>query len=578
MQPKHAMSVPSSHAWPAHAPRSLPLPQTHLYRNVEVSALRYGERPFVLFYDSPLSFQRFKDETEKIAGYLQREFGVRKGDRVLLYMQNSPQFMLAFYAILRADAVVVPVNPMNVTAELAHQARDSGAVVAFAAQDLFARVRPLLDGSPESVLRHVIVATYSDYLERPTDLKVPEFVRAPREPVDHPQAVPWMDVLAQSCVPGLLCAGPDDLAVLPYTSGTTGRPKGCMHTHRTTMVNAVTASAWFATTAASVTLSVLPMFHVTGMQSGLNGPLYVGSTVVVLPRWDRNAAAESIARCGVTSLGLISTMAIDFMANPKLDSYDFASLRHIGGGGASMPLAVARALSERLGIGYAEGYGLSETMGATHLCPPGGDRLQCLGVPLFDVDARIVDPQTLEPMAPGAVGEIVVHAPQLMLGYWNSPEADQAAFIHIGAKRFFRTGDLASTDAQGFFVFADRLKRMINASGFKVWPAEVESLLYQHPAIQEACVIASVDARRGETVKALVVLRAGFEGRVSEDELVQWCRLQMAVYKSPRLISFVKQLPKSATGKVNWRALQEAEAARSDLQDFSSTFHSHEPS
>lgn len=568
------MPAPSSDAWPAHVPRSLPLPETHLYRNVEVSALRYGERPFVLFYDSPLSFQRFKDETEKIAGYLQRECGVRKGDRVLLYMQNSPQFMLAFYAILRADAVVVPVNPMNVTAELAHQARDSGALVAFAAQDLFERIRPLLGGE----LHHVVVATYSDYLAQPTDLKVPDFVRAPREPVDHPRAVAWTDVLARSCVPGPLRAGPDDLAVLPYTSGTTGRPKGCMHTHRTTMVNAVTASTWFGTTAASVTLSVLPMFHVTGMQSGLNGPLYVGSTVVVLPRWDRDAAAESIARHGVTSLGLISTMAIDFMANPKLDSYDFSSLRHVGGGGASMPSAVARAMSERLGIGYAEGYGLSETMGATHLCPPGGDRLQCLGIPLFDVDARVVDPQTLEQLAPGAVGEIVVHAPQLMLGYWNSPEADEASFIRIGAKRFFRTGDLASTDAQGFFVFADRLKRMINASGFKVWPAEVESLLYQHPAIQEACVIASGDARRGETVKALVVLRPGFEGQLSEDQLVQWCRLQMAVYKSPRLISFVTQLPKSATGKVNWRALQEAEAAQSAPRDSSSTPPLQEPS
>ena len=552
------MSDPSSDAWPTHAPRSLPLPQTHLYRNVEISALRYGERPFVRFYDSLLSFQRFKDETEKIAGYLQRECGVRKGDRVLLYMQNSPQFMLAFYAILRADAVVVPVNPMNVTAELAHQASDSGAVVAFAAQDLFARVRPLLGNA----LDHVIVATYSDYLERATDLEVPEFVQAPREPVDHPRAVSWADVLAQACVPGPLCAGPDDLAVLPYTSGTTGRPKGCMHTHRTTMVNAVTASVWFNTTAAGVTLSVLPMFHVTGMQSGLNGPLYVGSTVVVLPRWDRDAAARCIARYGVTSLGLISTMAIDFMANPKLDTYDFSSLRHVGGGGASMPGAVAQAMSRRLGIGYAEGYGLSETMGATHLCPPGGGKLQCLGLPLFDVDARVVDPETLEEVATGTVGEIVVHAPQLMLGYWNSPAADEAAFIHIGSKRFFRTGDLASTDAQGFFVFADRLKRMINASGFKVWPAEVESLLYQHPAVQEACVIASSDARRGETVKALIVLRPGFASQVSEDEMVQWCRLQMAVYKSPRLISFVMQLPKSATGKVNWRALQEAENAR----------------
>lgn len=552
------MSSTSSNAWPSHAPRSLPLPQTHLYRNVEVSALRYGERPFVLFYDSPLTFQRFKDETEHLAGYLQNVCDVRKGDRVLLYMQNSPQFMLAFYAILRADAVVVPINPMSVTTELAHLANDSGARVAFAAQDLLERLRPLLDDA----IDHVVVATYSDYLERSTDLKIPEFVLAPRASQNHPQTVAWADALARKCVPGPLCAGPDELAVLPYTSGTTGQAKGCMHTHRTTMVNAVTASVWFNTTAASVTLSVLPMFHVTGMQSGLNGPLYVGSTVVVLPRWDREAAAESIARYRVTSLGLISTMAIDFMANPKIGTYDFSSLRHVGGGGASMPKAVAQAMSRRLGVGYAEGYGLSETMGATHLCPPGGDKLQCLGIPLFDVDARIVDPDTCTPVAPGAVGEIVLNAPQLMRGYWQSPTADEAAFVYIDKKRFFRTGDLASTDAEGFFVFADRLKRMINASGFKVWPAEIESKLHQHPAVLEACVIASGDARRGETVKALIVLRPGFEGRISGDDLILWCREHMAVYKSPRIVSFVTQLPKSATGKVNWRALQDAEKAQ----------------
>ena len=553
------MTSTSLDAWPAHAPRSLPIPQTHLFRNVEISALRYGERPFVIFYDSLLSFQRFKEETERMAGYLQSECGVRKGDRVLLYMQNSPQFMLAFYAILRADAVVVPINPMNVTEELAHLARDSGARVAFAAQDLFERIRPMLGDT----IDRVVVATYSDYLEQITDLEIPEFVTAPRAALNHPQAVSWAVALATGCEPGPLRAGPDDLAVLPYTSGTTGQPKGCMHTHRTTMVNAVTASAWFNTTSERVTLSVLPMFHVTGMQSGLNGPLYVGSTVVVLPRWDRKAAAESIARYRVTSLGLISTMAIDFMANPKLDTYDFSSLRHVGGGGASMPSAVAQAMRNRLGIGYAEGYGLSETMGATHLCPPGGDRLQCLGIPLFDVDARIVDPDTCEAVAPGAVGEILIHAPQLMLGYWNSPAADDAAFVRIGNRRFLRTGDLATRDAQGFFVFADRLKRMINASGFKVWPAEVEGKLYQHPAVQEACVIASGDARRGETVKALVVLRPGFADQVTEGELIQWSRGQMAVYKSPRVISFVAQLPKSATGKVNWRALQDAEKAGS---------------
>jgi fatty-acyl-CoA synthase len=549
--------------WPAHAPRHLWVPETHLYRTVEVSAMRYPRKPFAIFYDTVVDYARLQRETEAIAGWLQRRCGVKRGDRVLLDMQNSPQFMLAFYGILRADAVVVPVNPMNLTDELRHYVRDSGAKVACVAQELLPRMVPLLAPGQDDALDHLIVATYGDYLEAETDLPVPDFVRAPRVAPSQPGAVAWMDMLAAAERPRPIEAGPDDLAVMPYTSGTTGHPKGCMHTHRSTMYNAVAGAVWGQTNQGAVGLAVLPMFHVTGMQANLNGTIFNGTTVVVLPRWDRDAAARCVERHRITGMALITAMVIDFMANPRLDDFDLSSLRRISGGGASMPRAVALALERRLGLKYGEGYGMSETMAATHSNPPDRPKEQCLGMPIFDVDARVVDPATMQVLPQGQTGEIIVHGPQIMQGYWNQPQATAEAFVQIDGKRFLRTGDLACVDEEGFFFFVDRLKRMINAAGFKVWPAEVEALLYQHPAIQEACIIAASDPRRGETVKAVVVLKPGFAGQVSEQQITDWAHEHMAAYKVPRIVQFVDALPRSGTGKVMWRALQEAERERS---------------
>ncbi|TWO68495.1 AMP-binding protein [Caenimonas sedimenti] len=544
-------------SWPSHAPRHLWVPETSLWHNVEVSAARFPDKPFLIFYDTVITYRRYREECERMAGYLQHACGVTKGDRVLLYMQNSPQFVIAFYAILRTGAVVVPVNPMNLTGELRHYVSDSGAKVAFVAQDLYPNMQPLLGGDG---LATIVVATYRDYLEVPTDLKVPEFVGAAKVALTDPGAVHWSDAMQAGHVPAPMEAGPDDLAVMPYTSGTTGHPKGCMHTHRSTMVNAVAGGVWGQVNQGSVGIGVLPLFHVTGMQANLNGAIFHGTTTVLLPRWDRDAAALCVQRYGITGMGLITAMVVDFMANPKLGEYDLSSLRRIAGGGAAMPKAVANAMEQKLGLKYGEGYGMSETMAATHMNPPDKAKPQCLGIPIFDVDARIVDPATLRELPQGQTGEIVVHGPQVMRGYWNQPEATAQAFIEIGGKRFLRTGDLAYVDEEGYFFFVDRLKRMINAAGFKVWPAEVEAMLYQHPAIQEACVIAAKDERRGETVKAVIVLRASHVGQVSEQQIVDWSRENMAAYKAPRVVEFVQALPKSGSGKVMWRTLQEQEA------------------
>jgi fatty-acyl-CoA synthase len=298
------------------------------------------------------------------------------------------------------------------------------------------------------------------------------------------------------------------------------------------------------------------------MQGGMNGPLYNGNTVVLLPRWDRMVAAECVQRYRVASWTAVPTMIQDFFMNPNIERYDLSSIRRLSGGGAAMPATVARRLKSR-GITFYEGYGLTETMAATHINPLDRAKEQCLGIPIYGVDSRVIDPVTQEELPVGEVGEIVTHGPQLFLGYWNKPAESAQAFIEIEGKRFLRTGDLGKVDEDGYFFMVDRLKRMINASGFKVWPSEVESLMYAHPAVLEACVIGTRHPHRGETVKALVVLRPEWRGRVDEHLLIEWCRGTMAAYKVPRIIAFVDTLPKSGSGKIQWRELQDQENAAS---------------
>jgi fatty-acyl-CoA synthase len=535
----------------------LTAPATNLFYNAEVSARRYPDKPFLVFYDTAVTFAQLLDEAERVAGFLEGPCGVRKGDRVLLLMQNSPQFVIGYYAILRANAVVVPLNPMNLTKEILRYAQDAGTSTIIVSQELYPRVEPLLG---KSVLQSAIVAAYSDYLQQPTTLTVPDFVAAPRVELTAPGVTLWRDVLAGGLRPGPLTAGPDDLCVMPYTSGTTGEPKGCMHTHRSTMHTLIAGMRWFSLQPETTLMAVAPLFHVTGMQGGMNGPLYVGNTVIMLPRWDRSAAAECVQRYRIASWTAIPTMIQDFFANPDIAKYDLSSIRRLTGGGAAMPAAVAQRLLD-MGVTYYEGYGLSETMGATHLNPGEHPKKQCLGIPIYGVDSRVVDPVTLQELAPGEVGEIITHGPQVFLGYWNKPEDTAQAVVEIDGKRFLRTGDLGRADEDGYFFIVDRLKRMINASGFKVWPTEVESQMYQHPAIMEACVIGAQDAHRGETVKAVIVLRPDWRGRIDERAIIDWCRENMAAYKYPRIVEFVDALPKSGAGKIMWRELQDRENA-----------------
>jgi fatty-acyl-CoA synthase len=559
---------PHHKIWPKRLPRELAIPATTLWFNLETTAARFADKPAYVFFGRPLSFGELKAQAEAVAGWL-HSVGVKAGDRVAIFMQNCPQYAVAYYGILRANAVVVPVNPMNRAEEFKHFITDPQTRVVICTADLAAIVASANAAVPEAQrLAQVVVTRYTDAMPDGSKGGV-DAADAPPPAMDawlcaDPELsmghLHWADVLALGLVPGAHTAQPDDLALLPYTSGTTGLPKGCMHTHRTLMANAVGGGQWGYGGPESVSLAVVPMFHITGMMYGVVGNVYLGSTSVLLPRWDRELAGRMISKYRITHWTCIPTMIIDLFGSPNYREFDLTSLVYLSGGGAAMPHAVAQRLLDEFGLTFAEGYGLTETAAPTHGNPPERAKLQCLGIPIFGVDSRVIDPLTLKELPAGEVGEIISRGPMVFKGYWGHPQATKDAFIEFEGATFFRTGDLGRMDDEGYFFMTDRLKRMINASGYKIWPAEVEMLLYKHPAVQEACIIAARDAYRGETVKAIVVLRAEAKGKTTADDITNWARENMAAYKVPKLVEFVDALPKSGSGKVMWRLLQDQEA------------------
>ena len=552
--------------WPKRLPKAITVPETSLWDNLETSARRYPNKAALVFFGRVFSYREVLQKAERLAACLQG-LGVQKGDRVVLCMQNCPQLVIAHFAILRANAVVVPVNPMNRSEELKHYIVDPDANVAITTADLASEWVRASDALPsEQRLAHLIVTHFTDAFDANVsgdDAPPPAWTewlltRHALATLHGGQVHAWDAALSVGNAAPELTVGPIDLAILPYTSGTTGLPKGCMHTHASIMHNAVASGLWGNGSAENVVLAVVPMFHITGMVSLMHASIRGGAALIMMPRWDRELAGRLISRWRVTGWTNIPTMVIDLMASPNFSTFDLSSLTQIGGGGAAMPQAVAQRLFEQYGLRYVEGYGLTETAAPSHSNPPDAPKQQCLGIPFMSTDARVIDPETCREMAMGESGEIIIHGPQVFQGYWKQPEATANAFIEFEDKRFFRSGDLGRVDEDGYFFMTDRLKRMINASGFKVWPAEVEALMFRHPAIQEACVIATKDSYRGESVKAVVVLRATHKGTTGQ-EIVDWCRDNMAVYKAPRVVQFVDVLPKSGSGKVMWRALQEAE-------------------
>ncbi|MEJ2174075.1 MAG: long-chain-fatty-acid--CoA ligase [bacterium] len=552
MQPRHFRF------WPQDLPRHLAPSGATLHARLTEAASRAPDKPLTIFFGGTLGYAQALESVERLAGFLQTDCAVAPGDRVLIDLQSSPQFLIALYAALRADAVPVPLSPMCIERELAGYIEDCQARVAIVGQENWLQLEGLVGRTP---LAHVIVAAYHDAIDLDHDLPLPEAVAAPRETLQGAGITLWGDALAAKRAARTSRATVDTLCLLPYTSGSTGRPKGCMHTHATVMHNVAGAVLWEGMHADCVALATAPMFHVTGLIHSLLATVEVGGTIVIQPRWDPQVAAQLIERHRCTHWANVPTMVVDLLSHPQALRHDVSSLECVFGGGASMPEAIAQKLFETCGIAYMEGYGMTETISQTHSNPAQHPKKQCLGIPVFDTESLVVDPETLRVLEPGEAGEIVVRGPQLLKGYWGNESAYRESWAEIEGRPFFRTGDLGRMDEEGYFFIADRLKRMINAAGYKVWPAEIESTMYRHPAIQECCVIAAPDARRGETVKAVIALKPEYRETIKAEDILAWAHGEMASYKAPRLVEFVDALPRSGSGKIQWRALQEQEFA-----------------
>ncbi|MGV1010098.1 MAG: long-chain-fatty-acid--CoA ligase [Dermatophilaceae bacterium] len=561
---------PHDRFYPPGVPRDVAIPDRSIWQTLDDNAAAYPDEVGMHFLGRSWTWAQLKADAETMAGALQ-SLGVRRGDRVLLYMQNCPQFVIAFHAIARADAIVVPANPMYRATEVAHYLEDAGVRVAFSSADIAEHLAEGADQTPEG-LAHLVVFDLLEGLpdevtepaaQWPTAWREWLLTRAARPTLSRGRLHEWRDLAAAGHVPtGPAAARGEDVAVIGYTSGTTGVAKGCLLKHRSLVHQAVCAEYWMDQHHGDALLLVVPMFHVTGMIMGMLSAVQVAATIVLLPRWDRHVAARVIQEQRVTHWPNIPTMVIDLLSAPDLDDYDLSSLRYIGGGGVAMPEAIATRLREQFGLEYLEGYGLTESCAVATQNPFGGARRGYLGVPFLGVDVRVLDPETQTEAPVGEIGEFVVNGPNVFAGYWNRPKDTAEAFVELDGIPFFRTGDLGSVDADGYFKMTDRLKRMINASGFKVWPAEVEALMYGHPAVQEVCIVSAHDPYRGETVKAVIVPKEASRGSVTEADIIEWAKGSMAAFKYPRQVEFVEELPHSASGKLMWRLVQDAQDDR----------------
>lgn len=538
--------------WPEGVPFKLPDLPVSPHASLVAAAAKRRDAVALNYYGAEISYGTLVAEVERMArGLIKR--GVAPGDRVLLCLQNSPQYVISYYAVSAAGAVVVPVNPMNREDEIAYLVEDTGAAAIVAGAEKWDDI-----GASAERIGTVVLARYRDYLPAHPEGNVPEVVYAQLPSPLPDNVLTWDGVMANPAGGTLPRPAPDAPVVMPYTSGTTGRPKGCVHSNRSMMSTAVASSIWLGFDAGTVQLVSLPLFHVTGMQICMVAGLMTGGTLHLMTRWDRDLAIELIERHRITTWIAIAAMVVDVVNTPGLERRDLSALSKIMGGGAAMPEAVAARLKDLTGLDYIEGYGLSETAAPVMINPPSRPKRACLGIPLMEVDARIVDPETGTELGPNERGEIVVNAPQVFSGYWQRPEATEEAFLTLDGRRFFRTGDLGHRDEDGYFHMTDRLKRMINAAGYKVWPTEVEGVLFGHPAIREVCIISYPDDRVGEAVKAVVV-RNGSQDTLTEEDIVEWCHQKMSAYKVPRRVEFADALPRSGTGKVLWRELQEKE-------------------
>jgi long-chain acyl-CoA synthetase len=495
--------------------------------------------------------------TETFAAAL-HDLGVKKGDRVSINLPNIPQFVIAFYAALRLGAIIVQTNPMYTERELKELLNDSGAETIVALDLLYPRVEAIRS---QTGLKRVILTSVKDLL--PPLLRafypIKELLERKRVSLKGGDFHKFGELLRRyrgRRPPEVKFDPAEDVALLQYTGGTTGLPKGAMLTHRNLVANAFQTRSWFlrAREGHERVLAVLPFFHVYGMTVAMNLPISLASAMILLPRFQIDEVLKTINRYQPTMFPGAPTIYVAFNNHPHIKRYKIGSINECISGSAPLPVEVKKRFEELTGGRLVEGYGLSEASPVTHSNPlDGRDIPGSIGLPFPDTDAKIVDPQSGEELGVGEVGELVIRGPQVMKGYWNRPE-ETAQTLKDG---WLHTGDIAKMDERGYFYIVDREKDMIIASGYNVYPREVEEVLYQHPKVAEAAVVGVPDPYRGETVKAFIVPHAGEE--LDEEEIISFCRKQLAAYKVPRLIEFREALPKTAVGKILKRELRAEE-------------------
>jgi long-chain acyl-CoA synthetase len=534
-------------------------PTTTLPQILERTAAKSPSATALIYFGTKISYEQLQDQVNRLAAGLQA-LGVEKGDRVALMMPNCPQFVISYFGALRAGAIVTATSSMYTAREATHQWNDAGVKVVISDRRLFPIVRTAfsqLASAPQIVLtglRQYYPRTFHrlcESLEASPDRQHP---KAPESAPRGPKIHRWEKILSVSRTPSPNTLTPSDIACLQYTGGTTGTSKGAMLTHANLVINACQALEWLTSGKGGpeVMVAALPLFHIYAMTCVMIASVLAGGSVVIVPRFELRATLNVIRKYHPTLFHGVPTMYVAFNNAPHVERYGFNSLRICMSGGAALPVEVRERFEALTGGKLVEGYGLTETSPVTHINPPtGSPKVGSIGLPIADTEARIVDLDTGErEMAIGEIGEIAIHGPQVMKGYWNKPE-ETALVLRDG---WLYTGDVARKDADGYYYIVDRKKDMIIAGGFNIYPREVEEVLWEHPKILEAAVIGVPDSYRGETVKAFVVLQPGTSA--TADEIMAFCRERLAAYKVPRLVVFRESLPKSGVGKYLRRALR----------------------
>jgi long-chain acyl-CoA synthetase len=560
-----------THPWIRHYEQGVPahidIPDQPLTWLLDRTASRYPGHIALIYYGTRLSYAQLAHDAHRFAKALQN-LGVKKGDRVAIALLNIPQYPIAFYGTLLAGAVVVPTNPLYTEREMQHQLADAGARVLVMLDMFYPVVRAVRQ---QTALDHIILTSPADFLPPVLHALYPLSQRSTRSPepqltqkeLHDDQSLHVMHTLLAShtrddtgVFSPLEPVQASDLAVLQYTGGTTGLSKGAMLTHRNLLANAMQTRAWIpqAREGEEVVLCVAPFFHAYGLTVGMNFSLLAAASMVLLPRFKPKDVVKAIRRYHPTLFPGIPTMYLAIMREAGKHPEDLRSIKYCISGAAPLPAQVQSDFEALTGGRLVEGYGLSEASPVTHANPLTDQRRNgSIGLPFPGVDAAIVNQATGEPVPIGEVGELVVKGPNIMQGYWNRTEETSQTF-HNG---WMRTGDLGKMDADGYFSIVERVKDVIIASGFKVYPREVEEVLFAHPAVAEVAVAGVADPYRGETVAAFVVLKPGMEAsEETRRELLQYCKQELTAYKVPTIVEFRASLPKSLVGKVLRRELR----------------------